>query len=268
MRTRKRPPSHPGSILKLHYMEPSEISVTDLAKELKLSRKTVSEILNERGAVTTDVALQCESASNVKVKDLTPICLYNEEPKGSISKRAYQTDIEGQFTTEKSMLYQLQTTLEKLGKLKVGVEGYVIWSPKGGSWDSASKGLFYVHTENANQWHDFIIALANATNEGFQVKPLRNIADSMGNKDEKLKSLGLIKFILQYSNNEDNIPIIHGVLNDLQESRGKGKAHGSWVTPQGSLIENANKTLQDVIIAIEKLIEVFGSLKIPAKKCN
>jgi antitoxin HigA-1 len=62
MRTRKRPPSHPGSILKLHYLEPAGISVTDLAKELKLSRKTVSKILNERGAVTTDVALRLSMA--------------------------------------------------------------------------------------------------------------------------------------------------------------------------------------------------------------
>ena len=62
MRTRKRPPSHPGSILKLHYLEPSGISVTDLAKELRLSRKTVSKILNERGAVTTDVSLRLSRA--------------------------------------------------------------------------------------------------------------------------------------------------------------------------------------------------------------
>jgi addiction module HigA family antidote len=62
MRTRKRPPSHPGSILKLHYLEPSGISVTDLAKELRLSRKTVSKILNERGTVTTDVALRLSRA--------------------------------------------------------------------------------------------------------------------------------------------------------------------------------------------------------------
>jgi addiction module HigA family antidote len=62
MRTQKRPPSHPGSILKLHYLDPSGISVTDLAKDLRLSRKTVSKILNERGAVTTDVALRLSRA--------------------------------------------------------------------------------------------------------------------------------------------------------------------------------------------------------------
>lgn len=62
MRTRKRPPSHPGSILKLHYLEPLGISVTDLAKDLRLSRKTVSKILNEHGAVTPDVALRLSRA--------------------------------------------------------------------------------------------------------------------------------------------------------------------------------------------------------------
>lgn len=62
MRKRKRPPAHPGNILRIHYLEPLEISVTDLAKELKLSRKTVSKILNERGAVTPDVALRLSRA--------------------------------------------------------------------------------------------------------------------------------------------------------------------------------------------------------------
>jgi plasmid maintenance system antidote protein VapI len=38
----------------LPHLEPSGISVTDLAKELRLSRKTVSKILNERGTVATD----------------------------------------------------------------------------------------------------------------------------------------------------------------------------------------------------------------------
>lgn len=62
MRVRKRPPVHPGAILRVHYLEPLEISVTDLAKELKLSRKTVSKILNERGAVTPDVSLRLSRA--------------------------------------------------------------------------------------------------------------------------------------------------------------------------------------------------------------
>jgi hypothetical protein len=191
---------------------------------------------------------------------------YNEEPKGNISKRAFQTDFEAKFPDEKSKLQLLQEALEKLGNLKVGEESHTIWSPKGGSWDSASKGLHYVNSENPNQWHDFIIALANATNEGFQVKPLRKIASSLGNDDEELGTLGLIKFILKSSNNEEKIPTIHGVLNELQKRRGKGKAHGNWDTPEGSLIEDANKRLQEVIFAIEELIHVLGALEIPTQE--
>jgi hypothetical protein len=150
---------------------------------------------------------------------------YNEGPIGGFSKRAFQTDFQAKFPDERSKLSQIQESLEKLGRVKVGAEGHIIWSPKGGSWDSASKELHYVNSENSNQWHDFIIALANAVNEGFRVQALRKIAASFGNDDGELGSLGLIKFILNSSYNGDQIPKIHGVLNELQTRRGKGKAH-------------------------------------------
>lgn len=189
---------------------------------------------------------------------------YNEEPKGAISKRAFQTDFEGKFPEGRSRMEQLQNSLERLGKLKI--EGEIIWSPKGGSWESASKGLFYVNSENPNQWHDFIIALANTTTEGFQKTSLRKIAALYGINDEKLGTLGLIKHILTSSKNEEHIPDIYGVLNDLQIRRGKGKAHGTWDTPQGSLVKDANARLQAIIQSIEKMIEVFEALKIPTHK--
>ncbi len=58
MRTRKRPPSHPGGILKRQYIEPLELTVTGLAQSLGVSRKTLSKIVNERGSVTADMALR------------------------------------------------------------------------------------------------------------------------------------------------------------------------------------------------------------------
>ncbi len=188
---------------------------------------------------------------------------YNEEPKGAISKRSFQTDFEAKFPDEIPLLQQLQNSLETLGKIEVGKEGLTIWAPKGGSWESASKGLHYVNSENANQWHDFIIALANATNEGFPKKALSKIASKFGNENNQLGTLGLLKFILKTSNNEDKIPIIHGVLNDLQLKRGKGKAHGTWATPVGSLIDDANKTLQDVIHAINELTQRVEAIELP-----
>jgi len=62
MRIRKRPPTHPGRILTEHYLEPLFLTITDLAKTLSVSRKTVSKIVNERGSVTSDMALRLSRA--------------------------------------------------------------------------------------------------------------------------------------------------------------------------------------------------------------
>ncbi len=64
MRERKRPPVHPGHILKNHHLLPLSISLTDLARILGVSRKTISKIVNERGAITPDMALRLSRAFN------------------------------------------------------------------------------------------------------------------------------------------------------------------------------------------------------------
>ncbi|MBI4683133.1 MAG: HigA family addiction module antidote protein [Nitrospirae bacterium] len=62
MRTRKRPPVHPGGILKRHYMETLSLTVSELAEILGVSRKTLSKIINERGSITPDMALRLSKA--------------------------------------------------------------------------------------------------------------------------------------------------------------------------------------------------------------
>jgi addiction module HigA family antidote len=62
MRTRKRVPTHPGRILTSHYLEPLSLTITELARILGVSRKTVSKIVNERGSVTSDMALRLSRA--------------------------------------------------------------------------------------------------------------------------------------------------------------------------------------------------------------
>ena len=64
MRERKRPPVHPGRVLKNHHLIPLSISITDLAKILGVSRKTASKIVNERGVITPDMALRLSRAFN------------------------------------------------------------------------------------------------------------------------------------------------------------------------------------------------------------
>ena len=56
-------PPHPGEILNAMWLEPMDLSVTDAAAWLKLSRKTLSEILNSRASVTLETAVRFELAT-------------------------------------------------------------------------------------------------------------------------------------------------------------------------------------------------------------
>lgn len=62
MRKRNRQPSHPGAILRNHHLDPLGLSITDAAEKLGVSRKTLSKILNGRGAITPEMALRLSRA--------------------------------------------------------------------------------------------------------------------------------------------------------------------------------------------------------------
>ena len=64
MESRKRAPNHPGGILCRQYLEPLGLTVSELAKILGVSRKTVSKIINERGSISADMALRLSRAFN------------------------------------------------------------------------------------------------------------------------------------------------------------------------------------------------------------
>lgn len=62
MHKMKRQPTHPGKILKEDYLLPLSITIKEMATSLGVSRKTLSKILNERGAITPDMALRLSRA--------------------------------------------------------------------------------------------------------------------------------------------------------------------------------------------------------------
>lgn len=53
-------PAHPGEILRELVIEPLGLSITETAYHLGISRKTLSKVLNRRGAVTPEMALWLE----------------------------------------------------------------------------------------------------------------------------------------------------------------------------------------------------------------
>jgi antitoxin HigA-1 len=53
-------PAHPGEVLNEFWLEPMGITVTEAARLLGVARKTVSKIINKRGALTPEMALRLE----------------------------------------------------------------------------------------------------------------------------------------------------------------------------------------------------------------
>jgi len=56
--TQLLPPVHPGEILREEFMFPLGISINRLARDLRVPVTRVSEIVNERRAITADTALR------------------------------------------------------------------------------------------------------------------------------------------------------------------------------------------------------------------
>jgi addiction module HigA family antidote len=55
-------PPHPGEVLKTLCLEPINLSVTDAAKALDVSRKTLSAILNGRAGISPEMAVRLSIA--------------------------------------------------------------------------------------------------------------------------------------------------------------------------------------------------------------
>jgi addiction module HigA family antidote len=55
-------PPHPGEVLKTLCLEPLKVSVTEAAKALGVSRKTLSAIINGRAGISPEMAVRLSLA--------------------------------------------------------------------------------------------------------------------------------------------------------------------------------------------------------------
>ena len=55
-------PPHPGEVLKALCLEPLGLTVTDAAKALGVSRKTLSSIVNRRAGISPEMAVRLSLA--------------------------------------------------------------------------------------------------------------------------------------------------------------------------------------------------------------
>ena len=61
-------PPHPGEVLRQLCLEPLNLTVTDAARSLGVSRKTLSSILNGRAGISPEMAVRLSIAFNTSAE--------------------------------------------------------------------------------------------------------------------------------------------------------------------------------------------------------
>ncbi len=59
-----RKPTHPGEVIKEDIIKPLGITITEAAKKLGVTRKTLSALLNCRASLSPDMAIRISKATN------------------------------------------------------------------------------------------------------------------------------------------------------------------------------------------------------------
>lgn len=93
-------PVHPGRIIRDDYLELLELTVKQMADSLKISRQTLTAILNERAGITPDMALRLSEALDttaelwINLQRAYDLALARKKysPRGTI-KRLYSADV-------------------------------------------------------------------------------------------------------------------------------------------------------------------------------
>ena len=86
-----RKPTHPGNVFLEDVMKPLNLSVTEAAKMLGVTRKTLSEFVNEKSSLSVEMALRIAKATNTSAESwmnmqqkLTLYNAYQHEPKNVV----------------------------------------------------------------------------------------------------------------------------------------------------------------------------------------
>ena len=61
-------PPHPGEVLKTLCLEPLNLTITEAARSLGISRKTLSSILNGRAGISPEMAVRLSIAFNTSAE--------------------------------------------------------------------------------------------------------------------------------------------------------------------------------------------------------
>jgi len=187
---------------------------------------------------------------------------FNEWPVGSISERAFQTDIRGEWHTAYDPLNALKHTIRCLDKAPPKW-----WKPRGEALSDVTR---YPATDSPKEWADEILALDQLLIEGFLVKPLQAKAESAGCiLDPRWQSLKVIQEILIANGKSETeavaimtpFQILHKlrtVVKGHASTEKKSNAEVEARTNYGNFRAHFTQLTADCDNALNEVLTVFG----------
>lgn len=191
---------------------------------------------------------------------------FNEWPQGSISERAHQTDILGEWATAYDPLNALKRTIHKLDRSPPEW-----WNPRGEALSDATR---YPATDSPKEWADEIMALDQLLVEGFVVKPLRILAEAAGRKlDPNWGTIKVMQEVLVAKGRSEieakavvaPMQRVHGLRTEVKghgttDKRRKAEIdartkHGSFRSHFTQLAAECDKAFNEVISAFGIVLE-------------
>jgi addiction module HigA family antidote len=80
-----RKPTHPGTLLKEDVLVPLGLTITEAATDLGITRKTLSEFVNEKSSLSPEMAVRIAKATNTTPESWlnmqTKLDIWNAEQK-------------------------------------------------------------------------------------------------------------------------------------------------------------------------------------------
>lgn len=186
---------------------------------------------------------------------------FNEWPKGGISERAHQTDIQGKFSTVRDPLDALKSAVSRLDDLKPKW-----WQPRG---EGSLSMLHYPVTASSEEWSNALLFLDQFVVEGFVTKELRAKLEIAGRiVDKQWGTLRLLQDCLVLAGLEEAqaIAVIEPlkrthalrsvVKGHLAESKKQAEIKKAY-SDHGSLAAHFRKLTEDVRRSFNQIVKLL-----------
>lgn len=197
--------------------DPEKYDLTDRTISCRNAWYLKTYDINEAGQVHTYIGY----LQNLPYEEQLYWQSFNEWPKASISKRAFENDFEGQFSSEYDPLHMLKYKIRQLDEAPPPW-----WKPRG---DEISDAARYPVTDSVSEWGDEILALDQLLVEGFLQRPLQKLAaEAKRTIDKQWQSLRLLQDYLEVQGcNAEEAKTVMEPLARLHKLRSVLKGHGA-----------------------------------------